>query len=261
MSPPKPPEIVGRQRLERDAVELAAALDWLDERAGWKPGTSRSKVRARLDALDLGTLLDWGARRARVGRTALARALVEYYGDQGIYRAICADAEILTSVVGRAEWLDLACPLGGVRGELTLAEETGDRRTLDEVEASAALSRLAESVALGVRFANLPLYRLRSVDVGPGRVRGRVGIAPFVEYALTADLLERELIDAVAAGSTARELPCGTGDCRVSMRCTTYPVAYVPVAFWLCARSLGRMIKSAVRRITPCWCRSGLVRC
>ncbi|SFR27362.1 hypothetical protein SAMN04488564_11114 [Lentzea waywayandensis] len=207
LSQPKPSEIVGRQRPERDAVELAAALDWLDERAGWKSGTSRLKVRARLDALDLGALLDRGARRARVGRTALARALVEYYGDQGIYRAICADAEILTSVVSRAEWLDLACPLGGARGELTLAEETGDHRALDEVEASAALSRLAESVALGVRFANLPLYRLRSVDVGPGRVRGRVGIVPFVEYALTADLLERELIDAVGVGSIARRTP------------------------------------------------------
>ncbi|GAA3629344.1 hypothetical protein GCM10022267_14920 [Lentzea roselyniae] len=207
LSPPKRPEIVERQRPERDAVELAAALDWLDERAGWEQGTSRSKVRARLEALDLGELLDRGARRTRVERTALARALVEYYGDRGVYRAICADVEVLTSVVTRAEWLDLACPLDGAHDELTLAEETGDHLPLGEVEASAAVSRLAESVALGVRFANLPLYRLWSVDIGHGRVRGHVGVVPFAEYALTADLLERELTDAVGTGSLARRTP------------------------------------------------------
>lgn len=207
LSEPRPPEVVEQQRPERDTVELAAALDWLDERAGWQAGTSRSKVRARLAELDLGHLLDASARRTKVGRTALARALVEYYGERGIYRAVYADAEILTSVVTRADWLDLACPLDGSQDRLTLADENGGRAPLGDVEASAAVSRLAESVALGVRFTNLPLYRLRSVDLGPQRVSGRVGVVPFVEYALTADLLERELTDAVAVGSLDRRTP------------------------------------------------------
>lgn len=208
LSEPRPPEIVEQHRPEREAVELAAALDWLDERAAWPPGTSRSKVRTRLAELDLGKLLDTGARRAKVGRTALARALVDYYGgEHGVYRAVCADAEILTSVVTRADWLDLVCPLDGAHDLLALADETGDHAPLGDVEASAAVWRLAESVALGVRFANLPLYRLRSVDIGPQRVRGRVGVVPFVEYALTADLLERELADAVVAGTFAQRTP------------------------------------------------------
>ncbi|MFC3898568.1 transcriptional regulator [Lentzea rhizosphaerae] len=207
LSPPKLPEIAERQRPEREAVELAATLGWLDERAGWQPGTSRSKVGATLAELDQGPMLDHGARRARVGRTALARALVDYYGDQGVYRAACADAEVLSSVVTRSEWLDLACPLDGVHDELSLADEVDRPVIFDDAEASAAVSRLAESVALGVRFANLPIYRLRSVDLGHQRVRGRVSVVPFVEYALTADLLERELTDAVVAGSLARRTP------------------------------------------------------
>jgi len=207
LSEPRPPEIVERQQPERDAVELAAALDWLDERAAWQPGTSRSKVRARLAGLDLGKLLDTRARRAKIGRTAIARALVDYYGEHGVYRAVYADGEILTSVVTRADWLDLACPLDGVHDLLALTNETGDHATLSDVEASAAASRLAESVALGVRFANLPLYRLKSVDIGPQRVGGRVGVVPFVEYALTADLLEQELAGAVAAGTGPRRTP------------------------------------------------------
>ncbi|MBB5157594.1 hypothetical protein BJ970_005128 [Saccharopolyspora phatthalungensis] len=45
----------------------------------------------------------------------------------------------------------------------------------------------------------MPLYRLRAVDVSPGSIRGSVGVTRFVEYAVTMDLLEGELIDAIAA--------------------------------------------------------------
>jgi hypothetical protein len=207
LSPPKQPEFAEDERPVRDALELAAALDWLDERAEWQPGTSRSKVRARLAELELGRLLDVGVRRARVGRTAVTRALVDYYGDNGLYRAVVADAEIVTSVISRAGWLDLACPLEGDDDRLVFAEPSGDLDPLSDAEASAAVSRLAESVKLGVRLANLPLYRLWSVDLGRQQVQGRVGVVPFVEYALTADLLERELVDAVASGYGVRRMP------------------------------------------------------
>ncbi|MFD4638412.1 transcriptional regulator [Lentzea sp. NPDC058436] len=207
LAAPELPEIAERHGPEWGSAALTAALDWLDEQAGWKPGTSRAEVRARLAGLDLGQLLDRGALRARVGRTALTRALVDYYGDRGVYRASCGDVEVTASVVTCAEWLDLACPLDGVHDGLALARETGDRVLLDDIEASAAMSRLAEAVALGVRFRNLPLYRLTSIDFGPQGVRGSVGVVPFVEYALTSDLLEQELTDAVAAGGFETRTP------------------------------------------------------
>ncbi|WP_143115974.1 transcriptional regulator [Lentzea xinjiangensis] len=207
LSPPQLPEMDERRGPERDTLELAAAFDWLDDRAGWQPGASRSKVRRRLTELDLGRLVDTGVRRARVGRTAVARALVGYYGDSGVYTADVECAEVLTSIVTREDWLDLACPLDGVHDRLTFAEHMGRHGLLSETEASAAVLRLAESVMLAVRFANLPLYRLLDVDLGHRRVQGRVSVVPFVEYALTVDLLERELADAVALGHSTRRMP------------------------------------------------------
>ncbi|MEU7475822.1 transcriptional regulator [Lentzea sp. NPDC042327] len=207
LSPPQPPELDEKQRPERDTLEVAAAFDWLDARAGWQPGASRSRVRSRLAELDLARLVDAGVRRARVGRTAVARALVDYYGESGVYRADVEGADILTSIVTRENWLDLACPLDGVHDRLVFAEHGGQHDLLSEAEASAAVLRLAESVMLTVRFANLPLYRLLDVDLSRRRMHGNVGVVPFVEYALTADLLERELVDAVALGHSVRRMP------------------------------------------------------
>ena len=69
--------------------------------------------------------------------------------------------------------------------------------TLSETGARAAVRRLAESVATGGRVVDAPLYRLAAIDIGTQLV-GSVGIARFMEYALTYDLLEGELIDAIA---------------------------------------------------------------
>ena len=116
---------------------------------------------------------------------------LDYYGEHGVYWAVCSDAEILTSIVTRAEWLDLACSLDGAQDRLTLADEiVGDAR-MDDVEASAAVWRLAESVALGVRFANLPLYRLLSADIGPQRVHGRSPTEPPIDCGLMSTLSKR----------------------------------------------------------------------
>lgn len=45
---------------------------------------------------------------------------------------------------------------------------------------------------------NNPLYRLLDVDVGPQRLAVTVALADFAGYALTADLLEPELVDALS---------------------------------------------------------------
>jgi hypothetical protein len=207
LAEPRPSEVAERSRPGRDEIELAAVLDWLDDRAGWPPRTSRTKVRAQLVGLDQGDMLDHGARRARVGRAELASALTSYYGDSSVYRATCAGTTIVTSIETRSDWLDLNCPLNGVSDRFTLVDEPYGRDPLGDITASAAVSRLAESAALGGRFANLPLYRLLSVDISQEQVHGRVSVVPFAEYALTADLLERELVDAVAGQAVAGQKP------------------------------------------------------
>jgi len=197
-------EIVAGGTPGRADGDLVGALEWLDQRAGWVPGTARGKVGARVGELGVGELLDRNARRNRVGRAQVAAALVDYYGPvgagYGMYRARYGELAVVTSVVTRAGWLDLDCALTADRDRVRfVASELGARRALSRAGADAAVERLAEAVTLGVRIANLPLYRLLGVEVGDGLV-GAVGRVPFVEYALTADLLEGELVDAVAAG-------------------------------------------------------------
>ena len=66
------------------------------------------------------------------------------------------------------------------------------------------VDRLAEDVLLDVRVVNAPVYRLLGVEIDGGAISGMIGLVPFVEYALTMDLLERELIDAIKAGRSVQ---------------------------------------------------------
>jgi hypothetical protein len=55
---------------------------------------------------------------------------------------------------------------------------------------------------MGIRLVDMPLFRLLGVDVHEGMVAGEVGVTRFIRYALTMDLLEGELVDALAAGAS-----------------------------------------------------------
>src|SRR5260370_6241325 len=82
----------------------------------------------------------------------------------------------------------LAGPAGG-----------GDAR-LDAGAAGAAVQRLAETLVAGTRFVDMPLYRLTGINAGQGQIGGSLGMTQFASYALTLDLLEGELSDALTAG-------------------------------------------------------------
>jgi hypothetical protein len=71
---------------------------------------------------------------------------------------------------------------------------------LDTTAAAAAAQRLAETLTAGTRFIESTLYRLTSIDVASGEIGGTLGLSRFTSYALTLDLLEGELDDAIAAG-------------------------------------------------------------
>jgi len=80
---------------------------------------------------------------------------------------------------------------------------------LDAITADAAALRIAEVLATDTRLVNRPLYRLVSHNVKAGAFTGTVALTDFATYALTIDLLERELIDALARATelTAATLP------------------------------------------------------
>ena len=186
---------------------ISGALGRLDRLAGWEPGTARRQVAARLTGLDRRDLLDRASRRRRIGRRSVADALGEYYrgqaGGHGRYGARCGhdDTEVATSVLTCPDWLDLDCALTADRDRLTLAGPAADGDVpLDAGAADAAVQRLAETLVAGTRFVDMPLYRLTGINAGKGEISGSLGITQFASYALTLDLLEGELSDALTAG-------------------------------------------------------------
>lgn len=191
-------------------VDVEVAFDWLDRHADWSSDTSRSKVMSGLSSLDVRALHDRNGRRAKVRRSDVAQALSDYYEDRyvqclGIYRARYDGREVATSILTRSEWLDLACPLTAEHDRLMLASSApGYTMEFDELAAKHAVWRLIEAVALDVRLTDTPIYRLVEHDIRQGSVGGAVALAPFVEYALTADLLEGELLDAIVRDVTRR---------------------------------------------------------
>jgi hypothetical protein len=191
-------------RLSTDPA-IRIALDRLDEHTGWEPGTARQNVASRLARLDAHHLHDRASLRGRVGQRHFAEALGGYYRERGSghgrYRARYGlDNEIITSVLTHPGWLDLGCPLTAACDRLTLTDLTADRDMwLDEEAADAAAQRLAEILATGTRLIDMPLYRLLDINVRKGEIAGALGVTHFVRYALTMDLLEGELADALTA--------------------------------------------------------------
>jgi hypothetical protein len=196
------------RRLAADPT-IDAVLDWLDTSAGWQPGTARRKVAERLANMDVLDLHDRGARRSRVDQTHIAHSLRDYYvhgiDEFGTYSArYDHGGNALTSVLTSARWLDLECPLTPENDRLTVVSGVSDPGAeLDELIADHATQRLAEMLTLGFRLVDTPMYRLLRIDIGDGALAGDLGLIPFVRYALTMDLLEGEMIDAVAAGRPA----------------------------------------------------------
>ncbi len=185
---------------------IATALEWLDQRAHHEPGTSRRDVASRMARLDVRTLHDRSQRRARIDQRSIADALHKYYRDRGAGRGwytarYGSEDATTTSILTRENWLDLACPLIPDHDRLTITRtDAGTAVSLDEHGVDRAIQRLAETLVTDTRLVNMPLFRLVDIDIGPGSLAGALGITSFIEYALTMDLLEGELIDALADG-------------------------------------------------------------
>ena len=196
------------RRLSTDP-SIGSALDRLDQYAGWEPGSARRQVASRLARLDERDLQDRANRQRRVAQRRIAAALRDYYrygtSDHGCYGAHYGlDSAIVTSIVTRPGWLDLDRQLTEASDRLTLTGAVDSDLSFDEQAASAAAQRLAETLAMGTRLVDMPLYRLLDIDISQGVIVGSMGITHFARYALTMDLLEAELIDALCAATPPR---------------------------------------------------------
>ncbi|MBN6040343.1 transcriptional regulator [Amycolatopsis sp. 195334CR] len=190
-------------RLTEDP-NIVAALDWLDRHARWAPGTSRQRVAERAAAIDPQSLRDRGTRRGWVSQRDVARTLADYYGPASLFTARCGDQLVNTSILTSTDWLDLDCPLLPRHDRLTVASALPEADLqLDEHAADVAVQRLAETLSMNTRMVNSPLYRLLDIAPAAQHLGGSLGVTHFVHYALTMDLLEGELVDAIAAGSSS----------------------------------------------------------
>ena len=186
---------------------VSGALAWLDRLAGWHPGTARQRVAERMTGLDrreltrprqpaqghrparrrgsAGRVLPRPGRRPRPVRRAV-RSRRQRGSDQRPDPPRMARPQL---------------PLTAAHDRLRLDSRAnaGDA-PLDSDAASAAVQRLAETLVAGTRFADMPLYRLTGIDTSDGQISGSLGITQFASYALTLDVLEGELRDALAAG-------------------------------------------------------------
>jgi hypothetical protein len=194
--------------------EWLLTLERLDAEAGWEPGTARKAVSACMARLDSRDTHDRVGARRRISRRQIAHALAGYYdlpngGNADGYHlysaSLGAGEPITTSILTKPGWENLTCPLTPITDQISLAPGAaeGDLPLALGVSDTATV-RLAEALATNGRISDAPLYRLVDVAIEDGTIRGSVAVMPFVRYALTMDLLEGELIDAIATGVRIR---------------------------------------------------------
>lgn len=177
------------------------SLEWLDRRTGWTTGTARRRVIERLAGTDVGELHARRRRRMEVSQSDIAAMLRRYYTMQsgyGVFHGHCGSTVLGTSILARTEWLGLNTALTAESDRLRLVNEELPMPEIDDFSGEQVVSRLAQALAMGTRIYDLPLYRLLSAEIDHGCLAGAVALDSFVEYALTLDLLESELVDHIA---------------------------------------------------------------
>jgi transcriptional regulator with XRE-family HTH domain len=193
---------------ELRTVEFVA---WLSDRSGRSFTDLYESVAAvadRHDAEPPGARLGREHSRSRVIRSHLADALDRYYGErptgEGFYRADVGGQRVNLSVLTRETWTGASVPLASKAEQfvLDLADPLA-APDLDELGTDAAVARLGAIEAADTVLINNPIYRLTGVEFDKKHLVATVVPSDFASYALTADLLESELVDALMSSNGA----------------------------------------------------------
>jgi Helix-turn-helix domain len=144
--------------------------------------------------------------RGRLTRDQLVAALERYYAassheDHGLYKARVGGHALVTSVLTKPGWLQARVSLGTPAEHFQYIPPTAAPILTPLLEGElldAAIDRLAQAELSTTVLVNNPIYQLLRVAIQPGRLRATVTLVDFATYALTMDLLEAELVDALA---------------------------------------------------------------
>ncbi len=185
---------------------LTEALDWLDRHAGWVPGTAWKRVRPKVHETRSREHQDLAFQRARVQRDEVTSALAGYYGNppegHGLYAVATPTGLLRCAILTSAEWTFERAADQALQCQLSFTSEDAPPHRLSPDTAAAGVSRLAEVAIAGTQLVNERLYRLTRLAASRTGLSGTVSLDEFVAYALTLDLLEGELLDALATGKS-----------------------------------------------------------
>ncbi|MFF4275887.1 hypothetical protein [Streptomyces sp. NPDC001536] len=198
-----------QHRLAKDP-HIAAALSWLESSFTWAPTSARERVAEELAALDPRTVEVQAQRLAQVTREQAAAAAWRYYqagfGKWRPYKARLADQVLATTILTQDAWLDLAQPLGSEQGHFQFHSGIRREMKISQSVAEEAARSLAESIEKGSQIVNSEIYSLTSLDIQGGVISGSVGVIDFVQFALTLNLLENELMRSIVSDESNRSL-------------------------------------------------------
>jgi transcriptional regulator with XRE-family HTH domain len=153
----------------------------------------------------------------RIGRQRLADELIAYYGreelaGQGllVYAVGLAGRDISLSIVTRPNWQQCSVRLPfptAVTPASTPTEycsliasppaDTNWSALIDHATELLAHVEVGAQLGTGRVLINRPLYRLLEIDIGADQLRAVFTLDWFVRYALSNDLLENELTEAI----------------------------------------------------------------
>jgi transcriptional regulator with XRE-family HTH domain len=181
-------------------------------------------------------------RHRQITREDIAKALVTYYHDASpggenramFYRACVGGVPLTMSVMVQRGWLGTSVRLGSDQERFRLADLGVATPTapLEGPALEAALLRLASVEVCNTVLINNPLYRLITVNIAQRRLEATVAVAEFADYALTMDLLETELVNALTANTPQASSDADlAGTLQLPLRDTYLPTVASALAF------------------------------
>jgi hypothetical protein len=207
------------------------------------------------------------AARHRLGEdypTPLAEGCASYH--------VSVDGvSLATTVLTRPEWLRAQVRLGTEAERFEYLSPSAAPVPVQHLRSdglAAAVDRLADAELSDTVLTNDPVYRLLRVAVDHERLDAAVTLMPFADYALTMDLLESELVDALAEqdtlgpAATRRRRPslaaarCSSSLGSACLGCRASRLRWRPGrASGRCPA--GRCNGPQTGGLRACWCRSG----
>jgi transcriptional regulator with XRE-family HTH domain len=224
-------------------------VSWIADHSSLDFATAYQAVAATADQLETETAATRHARahqHAAVTRADLAAAVTNYYGPPpdgyAMYAADIDGEPLDLSILTTPAWTGTATTLEIGAGQSTFRQpDPAQAIQLDEATRRAAIARLATAELADTVMVNNPTYRLTNIDLNHDHLAATFTLSDFATFAFTTDLIDAELLNAVASHHTqpppdalplrARHLPdIGTALDLESRHCGGGTLALVAIA-------------------------------